>query len=70
MAVKKKKLKKNKSLWLTENAVKIKCCYCDSKDTCKYKERKEATEKLGIVTKCTMTPNKKKTTSQQNKKTC
>jgi hypothetical protein len=60
MAVKKKNLKKNRSLWLTENAVKIKCCYCDNKDTCKHRERKEATEKMGIVTKCTMTPNRKK----------
>lgn len=66
MAVKKKNLKKNRSKWLTDNAVKIKCCYCDNKETCKFRERKEATEKKGIVTKCTMTPNGKKKAPTKN----
>jgi len=66
MAKKKKNQKKNHSLWLSENAVKIKCCYCDSKETCKFRERKEATEKMGILTKCTMTPNNKKKPPQKN----
>lgn len=60
MGKKRAKQKKARSQFLTENAVKIKCCYCDARETCKYRERKEATEKMGITTKCTMTPNKKK----------
>lgn len=60
MAKKRAKQKKARSQYLTENAVKIKCCYCDARETCKYRAQKESTEKIGITTKCTMTPNKKK----------
>lgn len=59
MAVKKKKQKKNYMKWLVENAVKIKCCYCDARETCPYRDAKERTERMGIVTKCVNTPNKK-----------
>lgn len=60
MAKKRAKQKKARSQFLTDNAVKIKCCYCDDKDTCKIRAGKERTEKMGITTKCTITPNKKK----------
>lgn len=60
MAIKRNNEKKNHSKWLIENSVKIKCCYCDVAETCKFKERKESTEKMGIVTYCSMTPNRKK----------
>lgn len=64
MGKKRAKQKKAHSQFLTDNAVKIKCCYCDVKDICTYRVRKEATEKMGITTKCTMTPNKKKTSKK------
>lgn len=64
MAKKRANQKKARSQFLTNNAVKIKCCYCEAKDTCKYKDQKERTEKMGITTKCTMTPNKKKTSKK------
>lgn len=75
MAVKKKNQKKAYSKWLSENSVKIKCCYCDAGETCKFRERKESTEKMGIMTYCAITPNRKKKksgkeTSNANKITC
>lgn len=56
--------------WVTDNAVKIKCCYCDEKDVCKFRTRKEKWEEQGVMTRCTMTPNKKKKKSKKkiNKK--
>lgn len=60
MAVKRKNEKKLKSKLMVENSVKIKCCYCDLAESCSYRPRKESTEKMGIMTYCSMTPNKKK----------
>lgn len=59
MAVKRKKQKRLESAASWAKAVKIKCCYCDAKETCKVRERKEKDENKGIMTWCTMTPNKK-----------
>jgi len=41
----------------TYREVKIKCMYCDLKDTCHLRARKESYEKSGWVTKCPFTPN-------------
>ena len=60
MAVKRRNEKKQHKEWLTKNAVKIKCCYCDLKDTCIRRVNKEKDEKMGIITRCVLTPNKKK----------
>lgn len=60
MAVKKKQLKKNQSKELIEKSVRIKCCYCDIKDDCLLKARKERSEKMGINTFCSLTPNRPK----------
>lgn len=60
MAVKKKKLKQIKSKALKENSTSILCRFCDLKDSCKVKRNKEASEKMGIKTYCTLTPNKSK----------
>ena len=57
MAVKAKRRKKLESAASWARAVKIKCCYCDIKDTCKFRARKEADENKGITTYCTQTPN-------------
>lgn len=57
MAVKKKKLKKNFKKDLRTKAVKIKCCYCDIKNDCKIKARKEKSENKGCTTYCLLTPN-------------
>ena len=57
MAVKARNKKKLKMKKLVENAVKIKCCYCDIYNTCTAKVNKEKSEKLGITTYCTLTPN-------------
>jgi predicted peroxiredoxin len=43
---------------LLEHGVKIKCCYCLSKDNCKTRQWKEKSEALGITTYCTLTPNR------------
>lgn len=41
-----------------EDAVKIKCCYCDLKDICTRREHKEAVEQDGWITRCVITPNR------------
>lgn len=51
---------KKQMQYLLENGVKIKCVYCDLKDTCKTRVNKEKSENMGIVTYCTLTPNKPK----------
>lgn len=68
MAVKKRNLKRKQREIREKNAVKIKCCYCDLAGTCPYKVSKERTEKMGIITKCTMTPNRKKKKKKNRKK--
>lgn len=70
MAVKAKKRKKLESAESWARAVKIKCCYCDIKEECKFRARKENDENKGIVTYCTQTPNtvgKKKKKSKAKK---
>ncbi len=57
MAVKKKYQKKNYRNDLKRIAVKIKCCYCEAKEDCIYKGRKESDEEKGLMTYCTLTPN-------------
>lgn len=60
MAVKQRKRKKNYIKELYKKAVKIRCFRCDDKESCPYRKNKEKSEQMGIVTYCTMTPNKKK----------
>lgn len=57
MAVKARNRKRLEREERDKKAVKIKCCYCDLKDTCKFKENKERNEAKGITTLCTLTPN-------------
>ena len=57
MAVKARNRKKKESAETWAKAVKIRCCYCDAKETCKFRERKEKDENRGITTYCTQTPN-------------
>lgn len=40
--------------------VKIRCRYCDLKDACHLRERKEKMEASGLITKCPFTPNRSK----------
>ena len=40
--------------------VQIRCRYCDSKDTCKSRARKESYENAGVMTYCKITPNRPK----------
>lgn len=60
MAVKKKNLKSLDKKTLLKRAVKIKCCYCLSKDSCMYKSRKMKSEESGCITYCTLSPNRPK----------
>ena len=57
MAVKQRKRKTNFKKDLLNKAVKIKCCYCESNETCIYRVRKEKSEETGCMTYCTLTPN-------------
>lgn len=57
MAVKKKKQKANERKTLLNRAVKIKCCYCEIKEGCTRRMRKEKLEESGCMTYCTLTPN-------------
>lgn len=53
--------KKTKRLaQISEQAMKIKCQYCDIKETCTRRSRKESHEKSGIITRCVLTPNRLK----------
>lgn len=69
MAVKRKYQKKLESKQSWERAVKIKCYYCDAKETCKFRAHKEKDEDRGIITYCTISPNcdrKKKVAGPKN----
>lgn len=57
MAVKQKKRKANERNTLLSRAVKIKCCYCDIKDSCTRRKNKEKLEESGCMTYCTLTTN-------------
>lgn len=48
-------------------AIKIKCCYCESKATCSRRSRKEQYEKAGLMTYCTLTPNRLQSKSKKPK---
>lgn len=43
-----------------EEAIKIRCRHCSIQETCRRKARKERYEDSGIVTYCTLTPDRKK----------
>ena len=52
---------------LKPSAIKIKCCYCEDKATCSRRTRKEQYEKSGLLTYCTLTPNRLLTKSKKKK---
>lgn len=41
-----------------DTAVKIKCQFCDIAETCQRRQHKEKYEAAGLVTRCTITPNR------------
>lgn len=67
MAVRQKNRKSHSKKTLLTRAIKIKCCYCEIKETCIYRSRKEKSENSGCMTYCTLTPNIPK--KQKKKKT-
>lgn len=42
----------------TYEEVRIKCFYCDAKENCPIRERKERYEQSGFITRCPFTPNR------------
>lgn len=64
MAVKARNSKKNRAKENFSKATKIKCCYCDSNGKCERQQYKENSEKSGIMTYCTLTPNVSKKRKQ------
>lgn len=60
MAVKAKRRKVMYQRWLNKNAMKIMCKYCEKCNDCEYRNTKEQAEQEGIITRCTLTPNKGK----------
>jgi len=65
VAVKRKNQKKLLSEYNNIRAVKIKCCFCDARENCKYREGKERSENKGILTLCTDSPNISKSKQKQ-----
>ena len=59
MAVKQKRKKRLYKLYLTKNATKILCKYCDLNDNCRRRTNKERDEEKGLMTRCLLSPNKK-----------
>lgn len=51
-----------------DEAVKIKCQYCDIADICHRRPLKEKYEATGLVTRCTMTPNRPGENRKKRKK--
>lgn len=51
-----------------EKAVKIKCCFCEIKDTCSRRAQKEKYEVAGWTTRCTVTPNRPGAKRKKRKK--
>ena len=45
---------------VTEEAVRIRCRYCDIRESCDRRERKESYEEQGLFTYCAITPNRLK----------
>ena len=68
MTLKRKSQKRAKLDSLYANSVKIKCCFCDIKETCSVRASKEKSEAMGITTFCTLTPNKTKSFIKKQKK--
>lgn len=42
----------------TATVVKIKCRYCDARNSCQRRSQKEQYENKGIVSYCSLTPNR------------
>lgn len=51
-----------------DEAVRIKCRFCDLKDICPARARKERYEAEGWMTKCVMTPNRPGKTRKAKKR--
>lgn len=51
-----------------DEAVKIKCCYCELKDICTNRAKKEKYEEAGWVTRCTISPNRPGSKRKKRKK--
>lgn len=66
--MKKKNRKRQQLDIMYKNSVKIKCQYCDIKDTCTHRNLKEKSEQMGIKTFCNLTPNRPKSFIKKNKK--
>lgn len=48
--------------------IKIRCRYCDLRDTCNRRPQKEAYEKDGWMTQCSLTPNRPGKKKKKKKK--
>lgn len=68
--MKKQNLKRKMLDDIYNNSVKIKCQYCEVKDTCTHRDSKEKSEALGFKTFCTITPNRPKSFSKKSKSNC
>jgi hypothetical protein len=51
-----------------DQAVKIKCRYCDIADICHRRPAKEKYEETGMLTRCTITPNRPGAKRKKRKK--
>lgn len=73
MAVKARNRKKQNMLNLISNSKKIACRHCVLCGNCSTQKQKERSEEMGIITYCSLTPNKemgKKGCSKGKKKKC
>jgi hypothetical protein len=50
------------------DAVKIKCCYCDLKNICTRRKNKEKYEQIDWITRCTLSPNRPGVKRKKRKK--
>lgn len=51
-----------------DDAVKIKCCYCELKDECNRRKQKEKYEQAGWITRCSISPNRPGVKRKKRKK--
>lgn len=51
-----------------DNAVKIKCQFCEIAEICSRRQQKEKYEAAGWVTRCTLTPNRPGASRKKRKK--
>ena len=56
------------SILTVDNAVKIKCQFCEIADSCSRRQQKEKYETAGWVTRCTLTPNRPGESRKKRKK--